>query len=601
MLAQEMVTGGNMEDGSSWQVWDAYSTVQADVEFNYTFDTPAAGKGGCLNIFASASSWTQTVIMQELTLEGGELYRLHAAFKELTGGDLSGNWTQLYLSTEVPVEGNDYDPPGARWLGFNGFSGCGGSGVDGTFQDDACEGPGPLYLAPGEGEVTVYLVLKAGCWTDGSYLADIDILVDEISLVHVTNLVVDPGFEKGTAFTDTAHTEEQPNGAPGWNYYLQGEGAFLDDLYPHTGSWCATVPEIALPPGSYLESGFGQYFEGLTPGESYIMTTFGRLDWYTGTGDEWGLYVGIKGYDITDPLVGLGTSLTSNEYVPIILNFTNTDTAGDGFMWVWKSYGGEGNTDDWGLWPYHNLLKNADFEDEDTLAHWDLWNYGGFIDSSQERSGTYAGGMEGVSWGGGFAQRIPVSPKATYGLKGYAKVESEGDEAYFGVKNYNAAGDEVSFIVSSTDYNEGTIYFTVGADCTSAEVYYWKDGPGKAYCDDFLLCKMIDAAEMAGIEDQIVESLPTIYRLDQNYPNPFNPTTTISYSVPAKGKVKLEIYNMLGQRIKTLVNSSMPAGNYEATWDAKDDQGRTAASGVYFYRLTASGDITLTKKMLFLK
>lgn len=85
------------------------------------------------------------------------------------------------------------------------------------------------------------------------------------------------------------------------------------------------------------------------------------------------------------------------------------------------------------------------------------------------------------------------------------------------------------------------------------------------------------------------------FELAQNYPNPFNPTTSISFSIPQAGNVKLSVYNLLGQEIKTLINRNMEAGNYSIDFDAEG-----LFSGVYIYRLEANG-MALTKKMTYLK
>ncbi|MCH7878155.1 MAG: T9SS type A sorting domain-containing protein [candidate division Zixibacteria bacterium] len=89
--------------------------------------------------------------------------------------------------------------------------------------------------------------------------------------------------------------------------------------------------------------------------------------------------------------------------------------------------------------------------------------------------------------------------------------------------------------------------------------------------------------------------LPKVFTLSQNYPNPFNPATTINYTVPRKAQVTLAVYNLLGQRVTTLVSAELPAGNHTVTWDASD-----VASGIYFYQLK-SGRTKITKKALLLK
>lgn len=88
---------------------------------------------------------------------------------------------------------------------------------------------------------------------------------------------------------------------------------------------------------------------------------------------------------------------------------------------------------------------------------------------------------------------------------------------------------------------------------------------------------------------------PAQFSLSQNYPNPFNPTTVISYYIPVRSHVTLTVYDVLGRRVATLVNSEKQPGHHEATFDAS-----TLPSGVYFYRLQA-GRLNETKKLVLLK
>jgi hypothetical protein len=99
-----------------------------------------------------------------------------------------------------------------------------------------------------------------------------------------------------------------------------------------------------------------------------------------------------------------------------------------------------------------------------------------------------------------------------------------------------------------------------------------------------------------------VETRPEVYALADNYPNPFNPETTIKYQLPEAGQVTLEVYNMLGQVVKTLVNNQFQnAGRYALQWDATNNSGQPLSSGVYFYRIVAGGEFQSHKKMLLLK
>ncbi len=91
-----------------------------------------------------------------------------------------------------------------------------------------------------------------------------------------------------------------------------------------------------------------------------------------------------------------------------------------------------------------------------------------------------------------------------------------------------------------------------------------------------------------------------INRLSQNYPNPFNPQTTIAFSLRARGSVTLTVYNVAGQRVRTLSNESLAAGAHTRVWDGLNDAGQPVSSGVYFYKLVAK-DFTQTRKMVLLK
>ena len=94
-------------------------------------------------------------------------------------------------------------------------------------------------------------------------------------------------------------------------------------------------------------------------------------------------------------------------------------------------------------------------------------------------------------------------------------------------------------------------------------------------------------------------ALPEQFYLGQNYPNPFNPSTIIPYRLPVSTRVRLEVFNVLGQRLATLVDAEQPAGFHTATWDGTDATGQGVAAGVYLYRLVGDG-MRLTQSMVLL-
>jgi len=103
--------------------------------------------------------------------------------------------------------------------------------------------------------------------------------------------------------------------------------------------------------------------------------------------------------------------------------------------------------------------------------------------------------------------------------------------------------------------------------------------------------------ELQGLE---LSLMPDRFQVGQNYPNPFNPSTRIDFSLPVPQKTELEIYNILGQKIRTLVDEQLPAGNHSYQWDGVNDEGRSVGSGIYFYRLKTE-KFTGSKKMMLVK
>ncbi len=123
-------------------------------------------------------------------------------------------------------------------------------------------------------------------------------------------------------------------------------------------------------------------------------------------------------------------------------------------------------------------------------------------------------------------------------------------------------------------------------------------GGWAAWNETYFMRAMVSTA--TGIATELGGGIPTTYALQQNYPNPFNPETMIKYQIPQASHVRLEIYNLLGQKVRTLVNDYQNASYYTVRWDGLSSTGNKVASGVYIYRITA-GTFTATHKMLLLK
>lgn len=170
--------------------------------------------------------------------------------------------------------------------------------------------------------------------------------------------------------------------------------------------------------------------------------------------------------------------------------------------------------------------------------------------------------------------------------------------------------DQVSTVDIYYSENGGTDY-TLIADGEPNDLEYDWVLPGIA--SDSMLVRVVawDPAALSG-EDEgdgmfsvqpatdagDTPALATALR--QNFPNPFNPTTRIAYTLARSSRVALRIYDVSGRLVKTLVDGSMPAGNYEEIWNGTDNGGGRVASGVYFYRLSAPGFVS-TRKMVLLR
>lgn len=128
------------------------------------------------------------------------------------------------------------------------------------------------------------------------------------------------------------------------------------------------------------------------------------------------------------------------------------------------------------------------------------------------------------------------------------------------------------------------------------------------YVDDVVAAGYVFRSDIGEVTDaiyagggmQLADSEAESFSVSQNYPNPFNPTTSFSMNLPANTHLCFVIYNVAGQRVRTLIDAHVPAGLVTIAWDGTDENGTPVSSGVYLYRVTA-GDMSVTKKMMLLR
>jgi len=183
-------------------------------------------------------------------------------------------------------------------------------------------------------------------------------------------------------------------------------------------------------------------------------------------------------------------------------------------------------------------------------------------------------------------------------------IAPEGLPGYFHINTYGTYSDNIQLCINYPDYfvdseNEADLEFlhyhngewqeiTTSLD-TAANMIY-------GVSDSFSPFALGFPADPSNISKEENSQVPDKHALHQNYPNPFNPVTTIIYQLPKISQVDLEIYNILGQKVASLVSEQQTAGSYRVNWDARE-----FASGVYYYQIRTDQDFIQTKKLVLLK
>ena len=162
----------------------------------------------------------------------------------------------------------------------------------------------------------------------------------------------------------------------------------------------------------------------------------------------------------------------------------------------------------------------------------------------------------------------------------------------------NANGTTIDF--SSNDMQDVDLDFTFNsgwdfANCELVAFIQNTDDSEILQGTKIMLSELIPLA----VDDDLVP-LPVETRLGSNYPNPFNPATTINFSIRDAGNFNLAVYNVMGQKVRTLIDGAIPGGQHSVVWDGKDASGADVATGVYFYRLVGD-NFNSSKKMVLLK
>ncbi len=144
------------------------------------------------------------------------------------------------------------------------------------------------------------------------------------------------------------------------------------------------------------------------------------------------------------------------------------------------------------------------------------------------------------------------------------------------------------------------IYSVVGLAQTDTMFVQMMDGTTLSYSTT-TISQIYFVGNVTNVrEKKLIQNVIPTFQVYQNYPNPFNPTTTIEYNIPKPGNVKIGIYNIQGQLIRTLFSNFQQAGLHSIIWDSQNNLGTNVASGIYFYQIKFNSSI-LVKKLMLIK
>jgi hypothetical protein len=204
-----------------------------------------------------------------------------------------------------------------------------------------------------------------------------------------------------------------------------------------------------------------------------------------------------------------------------------------------------------------------------------------FAGDDSEPGGLYRSTDDGVSWEHCDSGLVSKRIRAINGMK--------NSGLYCAVGYGNQPGEYAYYVSYNNGQNWNEVSLGIGASGASLEF----DSEGFLYAGTTGRGVFRSLATTSYIKSD--EKLPLEYLLHQNYPNPFNPTTTIRYELPQDGIVTIEVFDILGQKVKTILNEFKKGDRYEVTFNAAG-----LASGVYIYQLRVN-DYIISKKMVILK
>jgi len=373
--------------------------------------------------------------------------------------------------------------------------------------------------------------------------------------------------------------------------YIQTYGPVYTTYYAGDASDAAWENEMNNYDGSYTMYYTGSYATNhavmIVGWDDNLVHDGGTGAWIVKNswGTAWG---GTCGYGTEKGYFTIAyNSANIGQYSSFMYGWQDYDIAGF-FMHYddggFTNYWGYGTPTGWGMCkfiaPDDIDLTRIEFWTTDLTTDIDIYVYDNFVDGTLS---TLLGSKLNSSFAeaGYHSVALDAPIQLTNGEDFYVAVKFTNSSFIYPIVADNQTPTEISTTYIS---GNGTSWHDLGTGGTPSDV-------GIRARATLTLAQSID--------DKAITT-PNDFVLSQNYPNPFNSATTIDYSIPRQSRVTIDIYNLLGQKVKSLINEIIPAGNYTAIWDGTDSNNRSVSSGVYYYRISA-GDMTDTKKLVLMK
>ncbi len=461
-----------------------------------------------------------------------------------------------------------------------------------------------VYVEEGGTETVDFLVYETDSTIEGTvYLDDIPIAGFEIdSWSNIGGTETDS--EQGGSYVLHVASEADAMGGYGVNVDIWDiPGLYVVESYNNIMSGSTGIDFHIYTVTGGIE---GHVYDSVTlePAEDCWVNAFDGANWFgTGTNDEgfYQFYLPNGTFEVYAEGEMYYQQMVPNVVIEdnmITMDFYLDPISFDGELWgiVFE----EGTTDPIEgvqIWAFCDPYCGYTVTNEDGYYHFDLPNGTYVLDAWHVNY--YGVHIEDIVINYNIVQQdFEMGPVSFDGsLEGYVYEENTTNPVTYANISVGIPGGYYA-----STYSDGTGYYYFDLPNGTYSLDCWKDGYLGFHEDEIIINNDnvifdIYLVPDVGSDDELI--LPAS-SLSQNYPNPFNPETTISFTTENTENTEVIIYNLKGQKVRTLVNEEFPAGRHSVLWDGRDNKGKPVSTGMYFYKLE-TGAFSAVKKMILIK